>query len=213
MRRRPERREEGIMRISVACLVGALALMCAGSVRATDVEDITKLPGYCDFGTVNLFGHKEADVEVLLEQNLIQMVAAFSKSSDPDLATMLGKLKQIRVQTFAIEPDKLDAIEKKTEEVSHRLETQGWSPMIKVRKRTAGEQTYVYMKMLDNRIQGMVVMNVDPKDEASFINIVGEIDPEKIGQLSHKFNLTGMDSIKIRSVTHGDQDEEKKPKE
>jgi hypothetical protein len=200
------------MKIHVACLVGALALICAGSVRAADVEDITKLPGYCDFGTLNLFGHKEADVEVLLEQNLINMVRDFTKGSDPELAEMLGKLKQIRVQTFAIEADKLEAVEKKTEEVSHRLESQGWSPMIKVRKRTEGEQTYVYMKMLDGRIQGMVVMNVDPKDQASFINIVGEIDPEKIGQLSHKFNLTGMDSIKIHAVNHGD-DEEKKPKE
>jgi hypothetical protein len=213
MRRRPERREEGIMRIHVACIVGALALVCAGSARAGDGEDVTKLPGYVDFGTVALFGHKEADVEVLLEQNLINMVRDFSKSSDPDLAEMLGKLKQIRVQTFAIEPDKLEAIEKKTDEVSRRLEGQGWSPMVKVRKRAGGEQTYVYMKTQDGRIQGMVVMNVDPTDEASFINIVGEIDPEQIGKLSHKFNLTGMDSVKVRAMHGSSSDDEKQDKE
>lgn len=201
------------MKIRVACIAAALVLGCAGTALAGDGEDVTKLPGYVDFGTMAVFGQKEADVEVLLEQSLIKMVADFSKGSDPELATMLLKLKQIRVQTFAIQPDKLEAIEKKTQEVAQRLEGQGWVPMIKVRKRAAGEQTYVYMKMMDSVIQGMVVMNVDPSDEASFINIVGEIDPEKVGQLSHKFHLSGMDSVKIRSVHRSTDDEEKKRQE
>ncbi len=197
------------MRIRAACLVGALALVCAGAVRAADEEDVKKEPGYCDFGTVSVFGQKEPDVEVLLESNLLQMVASAMRASNPQLADMLLKLKQIRVQTYAIQPDKLEAVEKKTDEVARRLEGQGWSPMVKVRKTKEGEQTFVYMKLLNNRIQGMVVMNVSPSEEASFINIVGEIDPEQIGQLSHQFHLSGMDSVQMHSGHQAPSDEGK----
>ena len=198
------------MRIRVAAIAAALVLGCASTAFAGDGEDVTKEPGYVDFGTMAIFGHKEADVEVLLEQALIKAVGEMS--GDPELKQMMAKLKQIRVQTFAIEPDKLEAIEKKTAEVARQLEAQGWAPMVKVVKPRAGERTYVYMKMSGSVIQGMTVMNVDPQDEASFINIVGEIDPEQVGKLSQKFHLSGMDSVKIRSDYH-DDDEEPKSKD
>jgi hypothetical protein len=198
------------MRIRVAGIAAALVLGCAGMAFAGDGEDVTKEPGYVDFGTLAIFGHKEADVEVLLEQTLLKAVG--DMSGDPELKAMLAKLKQIRVQSFAIEPDKLEAIEKKTADVARKLESQGWSPMVKVVKPRLGERTYVYMKMSGSLIQGMTVMNVDPEDDASFVNIVGEIDPEQIGKLSQKFHLSGMDSVKIRSV-HETSDDEKKPKD
>lgn len=195
------------MRIRVAGIAAALVLGCASMAFAGDGEDVTKEPGYVDFGTMAIFGQKEADVEVLLEQTLIKAVA--DMSGDPELKAMLAKLKQIRVQTFAIEPDKLEAIEKKTAEVARKLESQGWAPMVKVVKPRVGERTYVYMKMSGNVIQGMTVMKVDPQDEASFVNIVGEIDPEQVGRISQKFHLSGMDSLKIRSVNETSDDEKK----
>ena len=196
------------MRIRVAAITAALVLGCASTTFAGDGENITKDPGYVDFGTLAIFGHKEADVEVLLEETLLKAVGEMS--GDPELKQMMAKLKQIRVQTYAIEPDKLEAIEKRTAEVAQKLESQGWAPMVKVVKPRAGERTYVYMKMLGSVIQGMVVMNVDPENEASFVNLVGEIDPQEIGRISQRFHLTGMDSVKIHSG-HYDEDEEEEP--
>jgi hypothetical protein len=193
----PTRRAE--MRIhnawSAVVLAGVLAGVSPAGAAQPAAEDLTKHPGYVDFGTVNLFGSKEADVEIFLEQNLINMVGAFVKNEDPEFANMLAKIKQIRVQSFAIDPDKLEAIEKKTEDVSKKLESQGWATLVKVRDRKQGEQTFVYMKWIDNKVQGLVVMNVDPRDAASFVNIVGEIDPEQVGKLQHKFDIRGLDSL------------------
>ena len=179
----------------------ALALGTAGSSRVladNQSEDVTKHPGYVDFQTVNLFGQKAADVEVYLERNLIEMVAAIARGNDPELADMLMKLKQIRVQTFEIEPQKLEAIEKKTLEMSAKFESQGWAPLVKMRDRHEGSQTYVYMKWMDNKMQGLVVMNVNAdEDEASFVNLVGEIDPEQLGKLQRKFDIHGLDSLDV----------------
>jgi Domain of unknown function (DUF4252) len=167
-------------------------------LAGTPSEDVTKHPGYVDFGTVNLFGSKPPDVEVLIEKPLIEMVKVFAANDDPELANMLSKLMQISVQVFAIDRDNLTAIEKRTDEVSGKLEAQGWSRIIKVNKRAEGDQTYIYLKMKDNKVQGLALMNVDSqKEEATFANIVGEVDPEQLGRLQHKFNIEGLDSLDI----------------
>jgi len=186
-------------RITGIALALALGMAGPGRVLAENPkEDVTKHPGYVDFGTVNLFGQKAADVEIYLEQNLISMVAALARGEDPELADMLLKLKQIRVQTFAIEPQQLEQIEKKTQEMSGKFESQGWAPLVKMRDRREGSQTYVYMKWKDDKMQGLVVMNVDSKDdEASFVNLVGEIDPEQLGKLQRKFDIHGLDSLDV----------------
>jgi hypothetical protein len=202
------------MKLRMAAWIAVLVLAANGTAFAaagSGDEDVTKDPGYVDFGTVNLFGNKEADVEVLIEKELLNMLVVFSKSKDPELADMLGKLKQIRVQSFSMEASKLDAVEKKTEEISAKLEGQGWARIVKVRDRRESEHTYIYMKSKDNKIQGLVVMNIDPKDkeQASFVNIVGEIDPEQLGKLQHKFDIDGLDSLPA-SFTHPPKDKSEK---
>jgi hypothetical protein len=179
--------------VASALLLGTLG----GGAQATQKEDVTRLPGYVDFGALNLFGREEATVEIFLDGNLINLVASASRNTDPDLSDMLTRLKQIRVQSFQIDPDKLEDLQEKTAEVSHRLEGLGWTPVVRVRGGRKGTETYVYMKWLGQVVGGMVVMNVDPNDEASFVNIVGEIDPEQLGKITSKFHLDSLDSLDV----------------
>lgn len=190
-----------------ALLLGTLG----DGAQATQKEDVTRLPGYVDFGALNLFGREEATVEIFLDGNLINLVASASRSTDPDLSDMLTRLKQIRVQSFQIDPDKLDDLQDKTAEVSRRLEGLGWTPVVRVRGGRKGTETYIYMKWLGQVVGGMVVMNVDPNDEASFVNIVGEIDPEQLGKITAKFHLNSLDSldVHIKDGTKRDHDRDR----
>jgi hypothetical protein len=192
------------MKLRIASWLLLFGVMASGTAYAAagsdkEKDEITKDPGYVDFGTVNLFGKKEPDVEVLIQDELLKMIAAVARSSDPELADMMLKLKQIRVQTFSIDAEQLLAVEKKTDEVSSRIEAQGWAPVVRVRNRRDNEQTYIYMKFKpDQKVQGLVVMNVEASDnekQASFVNIVGEIDPEQLGKLQRKFDIQGLDSL------------------
>lgn len=188
-----------------AWIAGALCAALANGVRAD--EDVTKHPGYVDFGALNLFGKEDTTVEIFLDQNILKMVDAFA-GEDPELKGLVGKLKQIRVQSFAIDPDKIAELEGKTAEISKKLEALGWSTMVKVRDRKKDSQTYVYIKWKDGKSQGLAVMNVEPKDEATFVNIVGEIDPEQIRSLSRKVHIGALDSLDLDLRGHGrDRDE------
>jgi hypothetical protein len=184
-----------------AWIAGALCAALATAAWAE--EDVTKHPGYVDFGALNLFGKEDTTVEVFLDQKIIGLVGAFGGGKDPELADMLAKLKQIRVQSFAIQPGKLEDLEAKTAELSKKLEAQGWTTMIKVRDRRADSQTYVYVKWKGDKSQGLTVMNVEPDKEAIFVNIVGEIDPEQIRKLSTKFDIDALDSLDVDWKSHG----------
>jgi hypothetical protein len=193
------------MKPSIAGIALALALGSAGTTRVhaeSKPEDVTKHPGYIDFGTVNVFGKEPPDVEIIIDQALLNFLVPLSQKSDPEFADMVSKLLQIRVQCFKVAPDKLEAIEKKTQEVSGKLESLGWARIVKVLDREENSQTYVYMRMQGNKVQGLAVMSVDPTDKASFVNIVGEIDPEQLGKLESKFDIHGLDSLDLRG-THG----------
>ena len=202
------------MRKRTTGVSAVLLLALAGAALASDPEDVTKLPGYVDFGVMNIFGKGEPTVEIIIESNLMNMVAAMMRNSDPELSNALAKLKQIRVQTFPIEQDQLEALERKVTDVSKRLDQAGWQKMVSVKQPRQNKQTYVYMKWVNNIMEGLVVMDVDPKDEASFVNIVGQIDPEQIGNISSKFNFDSGDIDSLENVIkdhgrHKDRDRDK----
>lgn len=198
------------MQIARTAAIVGMALAWCGIAAAADADDVKKAPGYVDFGALNVFGSKEADKTIFIEQGLMQFIAAAVAKDDPELADMLSKLLQIRVQTFAIEADKLEAIEKKTQEMSKKLEGQGWTTMVKMIDARESGQTFIYSKMVDGKMQGLVVMNVEPKDDASFINIVGEIDPEQLGKLQSRFGaMHGLDSLNIQLKNKYTDDKQK----
>jgi hypothetical protein len=178
------------MRRPGAFIAGALCVALATGARAE--EDLTKHPGYIDFGALDIFGKEDTTVEIFLDEKILKNIDA--------------RLKQIRVQSFDIQPAKREDLESKTAEISKQLEAQGWSAMIKVHDRKKDSQTYVYIKWTGNKSQGLAVMNVEPYEQATFVNIVGEMDPDQLRKLSTKLDIDALDSLDLDSKHHGETD-------
>jgi len=197
------------MKMRWAWMAAAAAIVLTGAGMAAAADDITKDPGYVDFGAMNLFGKEDTNVEIFLDQSILGMVAVFAKD-DPELQEMIGKLKQIRVQTFELDSTKVKQIEQRVAEVSKKLEGQGWSTLVKVRDRKGGDNTYVYIKMKDNKAQGLAVMSINPAEDVKFVNIVGEIDPAKMQKLGSKVHIDALDSLEVlqpdKARAKGDKD-------
>jgi hypothetical protein len=196
------------MRRSAAWIAGALCAALGTGARAE--EDVTKHPGYVDFGALNSFSKENTAVEVFLDEKILEKASiCIFNDADADMARMLVKLKQFRVQNFDIEPAKLADLEAKTVEVSKKLEARGWSTLIKARDHEQESQTFVYIKWKGDKAQGLAIMNVEPGDEATFINIVGEIDPEQIRKLASKFDIDALDGLEFNSKDHAKADRER----
>ncbi len=157
--------------------------------------DYSKEAGYVDFGNLSVFENSETVTEVLIEKNLLNMVAKMSKSEEPDLFKLLAGLKLIKVNVYEVDSLTFTKAADKVEKLSNELSSDGWDRL--VRTKGKNENASVLIKTQgENNIVGLVVMSVDKNGEATFVNIVGKIDLETIGSLSGKFDIPELNNIK-----------------
>ena len=179
---------------SRSLLLGLLLWPNLGATEEKKRADYSKEPGYVDFESLGLFDEEDAIVEIYLHDALLGMVSSMSKTADPELSDMLSKLKLVRVQKFEMSDAKGTDVETKVSGLASKLEKGGWMRAVRVRE--ADENVYVYFKMGETLLQGITVMAIDTDQKATFVNIVGEIDPEQIGRLGKKFDIDELHDLK-----------------
>jgi len=164
-----------------AVLIGALAAL---SVPAAAQEDELKdLPGYVDFGTLEAV-YGEPKVMVNIGGFLLSFMSQATKD-DPDTAALMEGLKGVRINIYSTEGQVQPAMEQ-LNNVKGMLTAQNWEPIVQVNE--DGEQVQIFMKADGEGMQGLTVMAVDDT-EAVFLNILGSIDPERLGEVMNQFDV------------------------
>ena len=64
--------------------------------------------------------------------------------------------------------------------ISTKLSDQGWESVVTVN--SADEQVRIFMKLNDEAVDGITVMAVE-ENEAVFVNIIGDINPEELSKV------------------------------
>lgn len=72
------------------------------------------------------------------------------------------------------------------EKVKSLLQADDWEPVVQVKE--SDEQVQIFMKTENDVMQGLAVMAVND-EEAVFLNILGEIDPAKVGAVMNQLNV------------------------
>jgi hypothetical protein len=184
--------------IAVCCIVAIAAIVLASTVSAEkkqSSEDYTNHPGYVDFNMLDIFGDKEAKVEVSLKQPMLKLVSEYTKNDDPELFDMLNKLAVVRVYVFDADENVTSKFDTESSKMVKMLTQKGWERVVRVRDND--DHVYVYLKPSSNYdyIEGIVVLAVDKGDEAVFVNIAGEIRPEDVSSLGHHFGINDLEGI------------------
>jgi hypothetical protein len=161
-----------------------LFFLAAAAGRAQKLES---LPGYVPIEELNLFPPDDLSVEVNLDGPLLHMVAASAKGDDPGFSAVMAGLKSIKAQVYPLKGVDAAAVKVKIGRAVHWLEAHGWKSSIRVREK--GDETYIYLKQTDDRIEGLTLLSLSAGDEAVIINIVGKIDPAELGRLGKNLNL------------------------
>jgi hypothetical protein len=145
--------------------------------------------GYFDFGQVPGLA-SEPKVQIDLNAAMLTFAREAARVAEPEAAAALEGVEGVRVRVYDIVDDArpvLDFID----DVSERLEDQGWQRMVYIQDEDA--RVRVYVTFNETRISGMTVMVAEEAgDEAVFINLLGEIDPAKIGQAAAALGVTDM---------------------
>ena len=165
----------------------ALALLAGGShfnLRAAPS------PGEVDFGKFSRPGAGVNYVEINVKQNLLSLAARLVEKAEPEAAKLLRSIQLVRVNVLGLTDDNRGDMEKRAQDVRSHLEKQNWERTVTVQDKD-GQDVGVYVKARgDEALEGLVVIVLDgKKQEAVFINIVGDIKPEQLAALGEAMHI------------------------
>jgi hypothetical protein len=131
--------------------------------------------------------------DVSLDGDLLQMAANFTAKGGEDTrkaTDMLRNLKGIYVKSFEFDkPNQYSSAD--VEAIRSQLAVPGWKKIVSTHSKTETNEIYL-MKDSNNKVLGMAILTAEPQ-ELTVVNIVGQIDVEKLGELSGKFGVPSVD--------------------
>ncbi len=163
-----------------------LLLLLMGPVLAQDV----KLPASFE----HLAAKASEVVDVTLDGKMLEFAGKFLSSKDPDEAkvkSMLAGLRGIYVKSFEFEKEGEYSLAD-LEAVRTQVHGPGWSRIVGVTSRKAGEHAEVYVKAEGDQVGGLVVLAAEPK-ELTVVNIIGRINLDDLAELGGHFGVPDLD--------------------
>ena len=175
------------------------AISLASSLSAANLE-----PGAIDLGKVSPSPGAEF-VEVNINSNLIAMVTNFAKKAEPEVAEILKGLKSIRVNVMGLNDENREEIKGRIDSVRAQLDKGGWDRIVTVLD--GADDVGVYMKTKGAEVvEGVVVTVFNGKQQAVFVNIIGDIRPEKLATVGERFNIEPLKHLPGRPASATDSE-------
>jgi Domain of unknown function (DUF4252) len=133
--------------------------------------------------------------EVTLDKNMLSFAAKFmdkDKDGDKDkddqaVKQMVQNLKGVYVRDYEFDKDHSYTAEE-LEGLRKYIQGTEWSPMVHERTKGVAEGTDVYLKLVDGQVQGLFVLDAEPR-ELALVLILGPVDMDKIGSLGGNFGI------------------------
>lgn len=158
-----------------------LSIVCISPLAQP--SDTKGMDGYVEFADLSA-AYGEPKVQIDLGEKLLRFVGKMDQ--DKEAAEIFNKLKAVRVEVYNVNQNTGPAIAV-VDKVTAELRSRSWEPVVIV---TEGkERVRIFVKLNDKVIDGLVLMAVGDKDEAVFINIIGEIDPSQVAKVTKALNV------------------------
>lgn len=177
------------MKHSLKSLLLAAALPLALSTRADQAP-----PGFVDFGKFAPPSGGGQFVEVNIKSHLLSLAAKLTEKSEPEVADLLRNLRAIRVNVVGLDDGNRTELADRLKGIRTDLESKGWERVVTVQEK--GQDVGVYLKHRgDEAIEGVVVTVIDGGKEAVFVNVVGDIRPEKLSVIGDRLGIDPLKKI------------------
>jgi len=150
--------------------------------------------GRLELKNLDKLSNKASDVnDVTLDGSMLELAWKFMKADhDPEadqLRDILKGLKGIYIRNFEFdEPNQYS--QEDVEAIRAQLTGPGWTRIVESRSRRSRTHDEIYLLKQGDTVAGMVILVAEPK-ELTVVNIVGFIDPNKLGALEGHFGIPG----------------------
>lgn len=168
-------------------------MMMSVTILMAQNYDITKHPGYVDLDQIEIPKGAGDVTEVILGPELLRALSAMTGGENG--MGQFTDLFSIRVKSFEINVDMANQLYPVFDKIEKKLQKEGWQQLVRVKKNDE-EHTNISIKYGKNgTMEGLVVMSIDPYDEASFVNIIGSINLKDLGFLGDHIHGSALDSL------------------
>ncbi|MEM7052578.1 MAG: DUF4252 domain-containing protein [Acidobacteriota bacterium] len=169
-----------------------IALLLTGAFTLAAQEPILEEhPGYVPLDELALMPRDTLSLEINLTGPLLALVAGATRQEDPEFSDMVAGLLAIRVHVGPI----ADGVGRRVDRAREWLDDNGWQAI--VRMRDGRDQTYIYLKQDGKDFVGLTLVAAGEDDEAVLVNVVGRVDPQRLGALAGRFDIPGLDEIPV----------------
>jgi hypothetical protein len=151
-------------------------------------------PGQVDFGTFSSPAGGGEFVEVNVTSSLISLATKFLEKDQPDVAQVLKGLQLVHVNVIGLNDGNRSDLVTRIQGVRKDLETKGWERIVMVQEKDQDVGVYLKTQNKDT-VQGLVVVVMDGKKQAVFVNVVGDIKPEQLSMLGEKLHIDPLKKI------------------
>jgi hypothetical protein len=175
------------------------AAILAGACSAAAMLAGEKTPaGYVDLGQFTPSAKGEF-VEVNLQPCLLKLVAAVAACKDPEAANLIRGLQHVRVNVVKLDDTNRGPTTERMAAIREKLSAQGWTAAVTVRDEK-GENVDVHVKTRnDEVVEGLVITVLGKKNEAVFVNIVGDIRPEQVAKVAEHLKIDGLRKLDLKA--------------
>ncbi len=146
------------------------ALLAGGTAAADDLKDE---PGYIDLEWIEIPDDAEEIQDIDLGPALISAAANAEEYGDAEMHKIFSMIKSIRVKSFSMD-DESSEVDKAVDKITDMLKKKDWKRLIYVKD--DDEIVTVSTKSVDDEMVGLMVVAYEPGEEASFVNVVGDLD-------------------------------------
>jgi len=164
--------------------VATAAALSFAVLQAAD----TVSPGFFDLGKFSPPKSGGEFVEVNLKGNLLTMAAKIAARQEPEVGDLLRSIESIRVNVIGLDDSNRSDLTSRLNSIRAGLDSDGWERIVTVQQK--GDDVGVYTKTRGaDSIAGVVVTVMNHEGQAVFVNVVGDIKPERLAELGEHFNI------------------------
>jgi len=126
--------------------------------------------------------------EVSLDRKMLAFASHFmNDKDDAEGKRIVDKLNGVYVRSYEFDaPGQYTAAD--LDSIRRQFDTPEWTQLVKTRSRDASDDADIYMKLVNNEVQGMFILDAESK-ELDFVYISGPINPDDLQDLSGNFGI------------------------
>ena len=142
-----------------------------------------------------LISKADQHAEVSLSGATLRFAAKAMSKSSPELSEAIKDIKSISVLALGFSKDGSFSQED-IEQIKRQIVIPPWEQLVIAKQKGSGDVgVYVLIDPRTDILQGLVVLAAQDR-QLAFVNIVGNIDPEKLHMLSGKMGVPELPQVK-----------------